>query len=135
MQFTSAADNVAKSAQVVLSCAPAACKRRAEESRMKELESFILVSVGVSRYLGIFVVDSVINNNPVFSPCTHKHRVGATTGVLVNGMVRKNEMTRLSLVSRQQTSLQKDTQHSIETPVPEFKRPNVPNRPILLTLS
>lgn len=65
MQFTSAADNVAKSAQVVLSCAPAACKRRAEESRMKELESFILVSVGVSRYLGIFVVDSVINNKPV----------------------------------------------------------------------
>ena len=66
MQFTSAADNVAKSAQVVLSCAPAACKRRAEESRMKELESFILVSVGVSRYLdSIFVVDSVINNKPV----------------------------------------------------------------------
>ena len=76
MQFTSAADNVAKSAQVVLSCAPAACKRRAEESRMKELESFILVSVGVSRYLGLFVVDSVINNRRI---------AVLRTGVLVNG--------------------------------------------------
>ena len=42
MQFASAAS---KSVQViaVLFCAPAACIRRADESRMKELESFMML--------------------------------------------------------------------------------------------